>query len=223
MYQDKEILAFNKPNNMSVHGGNFVKFGLIEKLKIFMKDTKFLELVHRLDKKTSGILLLAKKKSILKNLHEQFRNKTIKKEYFAIVHGNVVKNRIIKKEISEYRIKNKKKIKKKKFSKTQFLVKKKFKNATYVKIIPYTGRKHQIRIHSKYMGNPIIGDEKYGSKKLNKLFTKNGFKKLYLHSYSIKFVHPKTKKIKRIKAPINPSIKKLLYFLQEKKCKVFCK
>ncbi len=198
VYEDKYILAINKPCGWCVHGGTNVNLSIINIFRNMYINNNYIELVHRLDKDTSGLLLLSKNKNILCYLHNIFKYNKIKKKYIGIVHGNWPKN--ISK-IENY-ICNKKKIyfflKDKKYSKTFFKIKKKFKKYTLLDIIPVTGRNHQIRIHTSSVNCPIIGDHIYGNKYLNNLFyLKFKTNRLFLHSYYLSFFYPiLNKKIK---------------------------
>ncbi len=157
-------------------------------------DTNYLELVHRIDKDTSGILLLAKNKNILCKLHNDFKNRKIKKEYISLVHGYFskkyckVENYIYKNKFNKFIFFN---INKGKFSKTLFSINKYFKKYTLLSIKPITGRNHQIRLHISSLGYNIVGDKKYGNKYLDKLFFyKFKIIRLFLHSYKLLFIHP---------------------------------
>lgn len=220
IYEDNYIIGINKPSGMAVHGGSGISLGLIEKIRLLKEKTKFLELVHRIDRDTSGILLIAKKSSILRKLHEQMCARKIKKKYTALVHGYWSdKTNIIQAPLIEKRINNKKKIyvnyELGKISITKFKVKKHFKKiATLVNIMPITGRTHQIRVHTNYNGNPIVYDEKYGDKKSDKNLKKIGLKRLFLHAHSLTFNHPYTNKLIKIKAPIDKNLKNCILYLE---------
>lgn len=182
-------------------------------------DIFFLELVHRLDKDTSGILLLAKKKSVLRNLHQQLREKKIKKYYIALVHGlfktqKIITNFPILKKKNKFNLMSIHKNGKP--SKTIFTIKKIFLNSTLVRIHPITGRTHQIRIHASKIGHPILYDSKYGNNnlnlKINKILQK---KRLFLHAYQIFFLHPKNNKKMCIKAPLDQRFENAIKILSK--------
>lgn len=214
LYEDKDILIINKPSGIAVHGGSGIKYGIIESLRFLKPQENFLELVHRLDRDTSGILLIAKNKNSLCALHKQLINKEIKKYYLALVHGRWSQKC---KKISFPLLKIKKNKKRivcinnlGKKSETYFQVKKRYKNLTLIKINPITGRTHQIRVHTMYNGNPIVCDDKYGNKQFDKELKKIGMNRLFLHAYILKFFHPKTRKLMKIKSPLDKYLKEIL-------------
>ncbi|NIH16596.1 MAG: RluA family pseudouridine synthase [Buchnera aphidicola (Periphyllus lyropictus)] len=219
LYEDNLLMILNKPSGLSVHGGSGIDFGIIEILRILKPKNKYLELIHRLDRYTSGILMIAKKKSSLRYFHEQFRNKLIKKTYISLVHGNFL---LKKKIVNNSLLKNNNVYKKKmvyindqgKSSKTLFKIKKNTILYSFLKIIPFTGRTHQIRVHSAYLGHPIIFDNRYGNNFLDKKIKEKKIKKtLFLHARKIIFFHPKLKKKIIIKAPIKKNFKNAIKYL----------
>lgn len=205
LYEDNYILIINKPNGIAVHGGNI---GIIEIMKQIFYKIKSLELVHRIDKDTSGILLLAKKRLILKELHKQLRYKEINKEYLALVHGTwTINNYMINLPILKYKYKSIVQINQGKTSITYINVYKIYKEYTLLKIKLVTGRTHQIRVHLSYLGYPIVLDTKYGNKKLDNNFVQTTFinthNYIFLHAYSLSFLHPNLKKHIKVFAPLN--------------------
>ncbi|AAO27040.1 ribosomal large subunit pseudouridine synthase D [Buchnera aphidicola str. Bp (Baizongia pistaciae)] len=216
LYEDNYFLILNKPSGMSVHSGSGINYGMIENLRILRPYNRYLDLVHRLDRDTSGVLIIAKKRSILRNLHEQLREKKIKKKYVALVHGvwpDILKS-ISKPLLKTSSRKNKNIVKidpKGKESITHFNIKKKYTKNTLISITPITGRTHQIRVHLLHLNYPIVLDAKYGIKKLD-YFIKNKFNinRLLLHAESINFFHPKRKKNILITAPLDYVFKTVL-------------
>lgn len=218
VYEDKYILALNKPSGKAVHSGSGIRIGLIESLRSIYSKYNFLELVHRLDKSTSGVLLIAKKRSVLKSLHNQLKTRTIKKEYWALLHGQWI---LGNKKVSVPILKdagNKRKplshvSKEGKFAETHFKVEKHFKNTTLVKCFTKTGRTHQIRVHAAFMGHPIIFDDLYGNflKDKNLNVTTSFFsKRLCLHATAITILHPIYNCKLRIDAPIDRNLQEIL-------------
>ncbi|WP_231938294.1 RluA family pseudouridine synthase [Buchnera aphidicola] len=222
IYEDEYLLIINKPTGIAVHGGSGITSGIIEIFRVIRTDLFFLELVHRLDKDTSGILILAKKNSILKIMHQQLREKKIYKEYTAIVQGHWPKNKKIidlpllkTKNIYD---KNKVRVHQNgKSSQTIFIVKKYYLNTTLVSIIPITGRTHQIRVHAAYSGFPIIFDEKYSTKKIKESeeIKKINKKRLLLHAQTMIFMHPQYQKKICIYAPLNKTFKNYIDFFAQ--------
>ncbi len=215
LVEDKRLFALNKPSGIAVHGGSGLNYGVIEAVRALWPEERQLELVHRLDRDTSGCLLIARKRSALRVLHELLRNNKMDKRYIALLTGcwekqyaNVdaplLKNtlqggeRVVRVDSEG------------KSATTRFRVLERFSNATLVEAKPVTGRTHQIRVHAAHLGHPILGDEKYGESKANKQFRKLGLKRLFLHAESLRFQWPDEKQQQCIKAPLEPSLDKLL-------------
>ncbi|QJC35166.1 RluA family pseudouridine synthase [Enterobacteriaceae endosymbiont of Donacia proxima] len=220
IYEDKYILAINKPSGIAVHGGSGINYGIIESYRFLFKKKFFLELVHRIDKETSGVLLIAKKRSILKKLQQQLKEKQIKKEYIALVKGNCDIKKYI--YIKNFLVKNfsNKKIKVKinnkgKFSETKFKIIKNYKNFMLIKINPITGRTHQIRVHMSHLNYPIINDQRYGDNNINFKFKKNfNLNRLFLHAKKITFIHPINNEKIMINAPLSKELNNCLFKLK---------
>ncbi len=222
IFEDDCLLVLNKPSGIAVHGGSGLNFGVIEALRALRPEARFLELVHRLDRDTSGILLVAKKRSALRNLHEQLRVKTVQKDYLALVRGQwqshvkVVQAPLLKNELaSGERIV--KVSEQGKPSETRFAIEERYQNATLVKASPVTGRTHQIRVHTQYAGHPIALDDKYGDKEFDKYMQDLGLNRLFLHAFSIRFEHPKTGETLRFNAQLDEKMKAILKKLRESK------
>ncbi|BGI51463.1 MAG: 23S rRNA pseudouridine(955/2504/2580) synthase RluC [Buchnera aphidicola (Ceratovacuna japonica)] len=198
LYEDKYLIIINKPKKIAVHGGSGINFGIIEIIRFMYPIEKNLELVHRLDKETSGILLISKKRFVLRDLHKQIKNRTTKKIYTAVIHGCWPKKR---KKVKLPLLKTKNIYGKRlvivkkngKISETWFKIKKKYKKITIMQIRPITGRTHQIRVHTSKIGHPIVNDNRYGDRNLDKKININN-KNLCLHACEFSFIHPKTKK-----------------------------
>ncbi|AZP36409.1 Ribosomal large subunit pseudouridine synthase C [Candidatus Annandia adelgestsuga] len=213
LYEDKYLIAINKPYGIPVHSNNKLKLGIIEILKNLQPNNSFLELVHRLDKDTSGILLIAKKMFVLRNLHNQFKKKKIKKKYIALVKGHWPKKikkvnlPLLKyKKNGQYLMRVDNNGKK---SETNFKIKKKYLNNTLLDIVPITGRTHQIRIHTFYIGHPVMFDKIYNNDKNKKNLNKIS-NRLFLHAESLTFIHPFTLNKLKINAPLDINLKNFL-------------
>ena len=192
LFENDSFLLVNKPSGLAVHGGSGIHFGLIELLRsLRKKNHEHLELVHRLDKETSGCLLVSKKKSKLRKLHEYFREGKVKKTYLGLMIGKFKKTvyeidqplKIISTSESG-RLAMPDDLGKK--SKTKFFQIEKYKNSALFKIEPITGKTHQIRAHAKYMKTPLAGDQRYGIQP-DQIVTEYGLTRLFLHAESITF------------------------------------
>lgn len=192
IFEDKHFLALNKPSGMAVHGGSGIHLGAIEALRLLRPQLKFLELAHRLDRDTSGCLLIAKKSSALKEVHELLRLGEIKKTYTALVAGHWPKSLIkIDAPLHKNQLQSGERIVRVqtegKSSLTEFSVQHYYTETTLVAAMPITGRTHQIRVHAQFAKHPIIGDEKYGDKEINKKMRQLGCKRLFLHASQLEF------------------------------------
>jgi 23S rRNA pseudouridine955/2504/2580 synthase len=198
LFEDDAVLIVDKPSGLAVHGGSGVSLGLIEALRAGRPELKFLELVHRLDRDTSGILMLAKKRSALVALHEQIRAGKIDKRYLLVGHGQrpaSSKGIPLKYPLLKYLLPNgERRVKVDENGQESYTILKVLGPAAEGRCILgeaqlKTGRTHQIRVHLKQFGHPLVGDEKYGDSQLDKQV---GGKRLMLHAYKLIFTHPKT-------------------------------
>lgn len=222
LYEDESILVINKPSGTAVHGGSGLSFGVIEGLRALRPEARFLELVHRLDRDTSGILLVAKKRSALRALHEQLRLKQMQKDYLALVRGNWQSHtKVIQAPLLKNILQSGERIvrvsSEGKPSETRFKVEERFENATLVKASPVTGRTHQIRVHTLHAGHPIAFDDRYGDKQFDSQLADTGLKRLFLHAYALKFTHPKSGEEMRVVAPLHNDLNQCLKVLRAKK------
>ena len=217
IYEDDHMLILNKPSGTAVHGGSGLKFGVIEALRALRPEARFLELVHRIDRDTSGILLVAKKRSALRHLQAQFREKTVQKYYFALVMGSWkatcrrIDAPLLKNEVNSIVRVNPNG----KPSDTRFKILEKFEHATLVQASPVTGRTHQIRVHCQYAGHPIAWDDRYGDARFDAYTKKSGLNRLFLHAANIRFTHPSTGEEMNINAPISPKLERSLVWLRQ--------
>lgn len=195
IYEDDSVIFLNKPKGIAVHGGSGIPFGLIEILRASRPKAKFLDLAHRLDRDTSGCLVVAKKSSILKQLNLIFKEKSIGKKYLALVHGRCAfKKKIIDVPLHVGKLGSGERYvrtsKDGKSAVTTFRVLGFLKSCTLVEVTPLTGRTHQIRVHAKALGHPIVGDEKYGLAELDAQLFQSFPRRLYLHCASLVFQLP---------------------------------
>lgn len=206
LYEDDALLVLNKPSGLAVHGGSGIKLGLIEALRLIRPKTDYFELVHRIDRETSGCLIVAKKRSSLRYLQEQMRSKRISKVYRALATGKWPRGmrRIdlplmaFEQKTGEKNVRVNPKGKK---SVTIFSVMKRYRNFTLLEALLETGRTHQIRVHAQHIGCPLAGDNKYGLDDINKDIRKSGLKRMFLHALKIGFSLPCGKNI-FIEAPM---------------------
>ncbi|WP_087018147.1 23S rRNA pseudouridine(955/2504/2580) synthase RluC [Thaumasiovibrio subtropicus] len=218
IYEDEHMLVLNKPSGTAVHGGSGLKFGAIEALRALRPQARFLELVHRIDRDTSGILLVAKKRSALRMLQAQFREKTVQKYYFALVMGEwkpscrKITAPLLKNEVNSIVRVNPNG----KASDTRFKVLEKYPNATLVQASPVTGRTHQIRVHCQYAGHPIAWDDRYGDRRFDAYTAKGGLSRLFLHAANIRFVHPATNESMELNADMGPELVRALDYLRKR-------
>ena len=180
IYEDKYIIVFNKPSSFSVHSGTNTGYGLIDVIRKFRKDFERLDLLHRLDKETSGCIIITKSYESLKIFQKKIKNKEINKKYLCLVKGRW--NAKIKKSTHKL-TRDSKTVD----AETHFKVIKYYKNSTLLEAELITGRYHQIRKHCEILNHPIIGDKKYGDRALNKLYKEKGLSRIFLHASLIKF------------------------------------
>ena len=206
LMEDDHLIAIDKPAGVAVHGGSGVSFGVIEQLRRARPQAKFLELVHRLDRETSGILLVAKKRSALTNLQDQFRERETGKTYLALVVGAWPANKkVLDKPLVKFLLPGKDGMDGERRvrvaskddpdgmkSVTLVKVAKRSEKFTLLEVTIKTGRTHQIRVHLASEGFPIAGDDKYGDFEVNKTLQKQGLKRMFLHAWRLQFSHPAT-------------------------------
>ncbi|QBE64803.1 RluA family pseudouridine synthase [Pseudoduganella lutea] len=220
IYEDAHLLVIDKPAGVAVHGGSGVSFGVIEQLRSARPDAKFLELVHRLDRETSGLLLLAKKRSALTSLHEQMRDGETDKRYLVLATGDWKnKRQHVKAPLHKYTTGDGERrvavMETGMPSHTVFTLLRKYKDFALLEAELKTGRTHQIRVHLQSTGFPIAGDDKYGDFAQNKALQKRPvpLKRMFLHAHQITFRHPDSGKIMTLNAPLAPECEKFLVSL----------
>ena len=208
IFEDEYFLIIDKPDGVACHGGSGISFGVIEQLRQNTEHQKFLELAHRLDRDTSGILILAKKRLALVELQKIMRSGDMKKRYLALTIGVWKNNQEnLKAPLTAYLTKEgERRVRVDRelgqYSQTNFTVMNKYTDFTLVKADLKTGRTHQIRVHLQHLGYPIVGDKKYGDFELNKQLSKHGLKRMFLHAYEMEFIHPMTQEKIKLKAEL---------------------
>ena len=218
LYEDESLLVLNKPAGLAVHSGTLITYGIIEALRALRPATPYLELGHRLDRETSGCLLIAKNKNMLDELHEVLRTRKIQKRYLALVKGkwdlgkktvNIpLRNKISPYEAVQGDSQNSK------IAVTEFVPDKVYGRFSLMHVRPSTGRTHQIRIHASRMGYPIAGDQKYGDYIFNRRCRKMGLRRMFLHASNVSFQCPKNSKKYNIVAPLTADLKDFLEMLE---------
>ena len=215
LYEDNALLVLNKPSGLAVHGGSGLSFGVIETLRTARPDAPFLELVHRLDRETSGCLIVAKKRSALRGLHEQLREGQMDKHYLVLAKGtwkggaqsvdvalrkNTLRSgeRIVQAEAEG------------KAARTRFVPVQRFRRAALLRAELETGRTHQIRVHLQSIGHPVAGDDKYGDPEFNRELRDLGLRRLFLHAAHLNFMHPVKGERLMVEAPLPDELQVVL-------------
>lgn len=224
LYEDEGLLVINKPAGIAVHGGSGLSFGVIEAVRYLRSSEKNLELVHRLDKDTSGCLMIAKRRSTLRAIHEQLQTASIEKVYWALVQGRWQGGASVAAPLKKNQLNSGERIvrvsKDGQPALTEFRVLEAFPNVdplvTLIEAKPKTGRTHQIRVHAAYAGSPIVGDSKYGDNRFNTEMKQKGFGRLFLHARSITLSLPGHDKLILIEAPLDKQLQDSLNNLSER-------
>jgi 23S rRNA pseudouridine955/2504/2580 synthase len=219
VYEDKGLLVINKPSGLAVHGGSGLNYGLIECLRQTRPEDKYLELIHRIDRDTSGCVMVAKRRPVLREIHRQLRASTVDKRYLALVRGHWPKhNRVIDAPLFKYKLpsgENRVRVAKEgKEAMTRFSVLERYDNATLIEARPVTGRTHQIRVHAQHAGHPLLGDEKYSSDDDSQFCAEIGLKRLFLHAQSLSFRLPEEGRMS-FEAPLDPILENILTKLRK--------
>jgi 23S rRNA pseudouridine955/2504/2580 synthase len=206
IHEDEVLLVLDKPAGVAVHGGSGISFGIVEQLRHARLETHFLELVHRLDRDTSGVLLLAKKRSALTALHEQLRAGRIQKYYLTLVHGAWSRGRHdIRLPLHKYVLASgERRVSVREdgqVAHTRIQVRQSWADFSLLEAQLKTGRTHQIRVHLAHLGFPIAGDDKYGDFALNKALARQGLKRMFLHACKTVIVHPRSGESVAFEAP----------------------
>ncbi|HYH43892.1 MAG TPA: RluA family pseudouridine synthase [Burkholderiales bacterium] len=197
LHEDDALLVIDKPAGLAVHGGSGISAGVIELLRRERAESRFLELVHRLDRDTSGVLVLAKKRSALVDLHRQLREGGAQKLYLALAQGRWTDaKRNVKLGLYKYVLPSgERRVRVQddgQASQTIFRLKRALPAFSLLEAELKTGRTHQIRVHLAHLGHPIVGDDKYGDFELNKRLAAQGLKRMFLHACKLTVVHPAT-------------------------------
>jgi 23S rRNA pseudouridine955/2504/2580 synthase len=219
LYEDTQLLILNKPAGMAVHGGSGLSGGVIEALRVLYPDAPYLELVHRLDRDTSGCLMIAKKRSMLRRLHELLRRNEVHKEYLTLVQGHWNRRQTLvstplKKNILQSGERLVRESADGKMAVSQFSIEQQFAWATLLRVQLLTGRTHQIRVHAANEGHPIAGDNKYGDDKFNQQMRDYRLKRLFLHAEKLEVFLPEINYHLSAIAPLPPTLQQVLTGLE---------
>ena len=207
LFEDEFLAAIDKPAGLAVHGGSGIAHGVIESLRSMRPDARFLELVHRLDRETSGVLLIAKKRSALTALHEKLRSRDMDKRYLVGVAGRFrnekqrVKLALAKRDAPDggKRVSVSEDGQE---AETVFRLRERREDMSLLEAELLTGRTHQIRVHLAHIGHPVLADDRYGDFELNKALRKRGLKRMFLHAARLEFIHPVTDEKLVIESPL---------------------
>jgi len=221
LFENDELIILNKPSGMSVHAGNTVRVGIIEALRHLYPKLIHLELAHRLDAETSGCLVIAKKKRVLRELHDLLRAGKVTKLYWALTAGRWKKPELhVDVPLHKHYREGGKHVvmvsQEGKQALTVFRPLEVFKNCSLVEAALFTGRTHQIRVHAAHQGHPIAMDDRYGDDKFNKMMREMGLKRMFLHAHSIDFILPSSKQRITVRAPLDTELEKALATLRQK-------
>lgn len=229
LFEDEALLILNKPSGMAVHAGSGIKVGVIEALRVLRDDIKYLELAHRLDRETSGCLVLAKKASVLRALHEDFKNNSLKnprldKRYLTLVKGQWRggKRRVTKALDTNAKRHGERFVvvdKKGSYASSIMQPIDVSEVASLLEVKLLTGRTHQVRVHALSENHPVAGDQKYGDQVFNKMMKGEGLKRLFLHASSIQLNHSLSEQKIKIEAPLPEELTKVLNNLSLKALK----
>ncbi|MGH8496036.1 MAG: RluA family pseudouridine synthase [Gammaproteobacteria bacterium] len=220
LHEDTRLIVIDKPPGMAVHGGSGISHGVIEALRAARGDLARLELVHRLDKETSGCLMLAKRRSLLRELHAMLRDGAIEKRYLALVAGDWQRGRMT---IDEALVTHERRGGERtarvdpagKRAISRFRPVEGFGTATLMEVTLGTGRTHQIRVHAAHVGHPVAGDTRYGDREFNADIRRHGLSRMFLHAHSLAFDYPGSGEPFHVSAPLDDDLKYVLDNLQD--------
>lgn len=217
VYEDDQLFVFNKPAGLAVHGGSGVNLGLIEALRVIFPTEHNMELVHRLDRDTSGLIMVARHRGFLRKLQRLMQAGEVEKRYWLLCHGFRGKQRRVEAPLQKLQNGNERVVRVSRSGKpsiTQFRLLERMGQAQWVEAILETGRTHQIRVHGQFGGFPLLGDNKYGSEKGARLLASTGGRRLCLHARCLRFRHPMSGKDTVITAPLDDEFEKIMAHLR---------
>jgi len=221
IYEDERMIALNKPSGMAVHGGSGLSWGLIEAMRVLRPKSTELELVHRLDRDTSGCLLLAKRRSALRDLHRLMRDNAMQKRYQALLVGRLPQRKVrVDAPLRKNLLRSGERVVRVdpeagKQARTLFRCIRQFGDFTLAEAELITGRTHQIRVHAAHIGAPVAGDEKYGQAEANRRLRGLGLDRLFLHARALIFQLQHNERPLRIDAPFPPELEAVIARLDQ--------
>jgi 23S rRNA pseudouridine955/2504/2580 synthase len=214
LFEDRSLLVLDKPAGLAVHGGSGLSYGVIEALRTLRPEAPFLELVHRLDRETSGCLVVAKRRPALRALHALLREGGVTKTYLALVGGDLARSIEVRASLRKNVLQSGERVvrasEEGKAALTRFEPLARAGTVTLVRATPQTGRTHQIRVHAAEAGHPIAGDDKYGDPELNRTLRARGLRRLFLHAHALRFPHPEGGEPVEVVAPLPAELRAVL-------------
>ena len=220
LFENNRCLVLNKPSGIAVHGGSGLSFGVIESLRASRPQAPYLELAHRLDRETSGCLVIAKKRSFLRLFHEQLRNGEVVKQYLALLAGHWPGGRqTVDVPLRKNQLQGGERMvvvdeEGGKQALTIFRPVSRYSSATLAEVDLKTGRTHQIRVHAAHIGHPLAGDEKYGDSEFNRRLRSRGLRRLFLHAHRLEFADSNAGEPVSVSAPLDVGLKAVLDSLE---------
>lgn len=220
IHEDESLLVYNKPAGLAVHGGSGVDLGLIETLRSLRPDDRAMELVHRLDRDTSGCIMVARKRAFLRRLQTLMQADGVEKHYWLLCRGFKGGQRTIEAPLKKFTRGEERIVRVSrdgKAARTDFRLLERFGDLALVEARLITGRTHQIRVHALHGGFPLVGDPKYGRPELNRRFADAGVRRLCLHARTLRFRHPATGEMLAVEAPLDEAFEQALALAREGK------
>lgn len=220
VFEDEALVVVDKPAGKAVHGGSGVSFGVIEQLRSQRPDARMLELAHRIDRETSGLLIIAKKRTVLKALHDMMREGRVEKHYLALVAGHW-SNRLqhVRVPLFKYLTADgERRVRVSEDGKPSHSIvrlARRWRRFSLLDVELKTGRTHQIRVHLAHLGFPLAGDDKYGDFALNKALESEGLRRMFLHAARLSFVHPSSGEVLELQAPLPAELQRFLDYLDQ--------
>lgn len=214
VYEDADLLALNKPAGIAVHGGSGLRLGVIEGLRCLRPEVRFLDLVHRLDRDTSGMLLIAKRRGSLTALHRAFREGRVDKRYWVLVMGRFDRARRVDRPLAKGILRSGERMVKVsqagQASTTDFLPVAQGRDCSLLEARPRTGRTHQIRVHAADTGHPVAGDSRYGDRDFNRRLERVGLRRMFLHAHALRVRESAGVRRLALEAPLGPELQRVL-------------